>query len=88
MNYDALHFIAYGFVTYLALYYTYLALFSLLVVANQCNISKIFTWYDKYVIKEVSCFVSFVIVKNRDYSPPIVTVAKRSIEIGSLHVEK
>ena len=56
----------------LALYYTYLTLFSLLVVANQCNDSMIFTWYDKYVIKEVSCFVSFVIVKNRDHSPSIV----------------
>ena len=47
-----LYVVAYGYATYLALYYTYLALFSLLMVANQRNMFMINTWYDKHLIKE------------------------------------
>ena len=45
--------VAYGYATYLAMYYTYLALFSLLVVAAQRNMSMVITWHGKHLIKEV-----------------------------------
>ena len=45
--------VAYGYATYLAMCYTYLALFSLLMAAAQRNISFIFTWYGKHLIKEL-----------------------------------
>ena len=35
--------VAYGYATYLAMYYTYLALFSILVVVAQRNMSMIVT---------------------------------------------
>ena len=66
--------VAYGYATYLALYYTHLALFSLLMVANQCNMSMIITWYGKNLIKEVWFFVSFVIMKIKSYLPSITQV--------------
>ena len=44
--------VAYGYATYLALYYTYLALFSLLMAANQRNMFMTITWYGKHLIKE------------------------------------
>ena len=45
--------VAYGYATYLAMYYTYLALFSLFVVAAQRNMPMVITWHGKHLIKEV-----------------------------------
>ena len=45
--------VAYGYATYLALYYTHLALFSLLMAAAQRNMFMIITWYGEHLIKEV-----------------------------------
>ena len=66
--------VPYGYATYLALYYTHLALFSLFMAAAQCNMSIIIIWYGKHLIKEVSYFVSFLMVKNRVYLPSITQV--------------
>ena len=66
--------VAYGYATYFAMYYTYLALFSLLMLANQRNMFIIFTWYATHLIKEGWFFVSFVMLKNRSYLPSITQV--------------
>ena len=60
--------VAYGYATYLALYYTYLALFSLLMAANQRNMFMTITWYGKHLIKEGWFFVFFVMVTYKGLS--------------------
>ena len=52
--------VAYGYATYLALYYTYLALFSLLMVANQRNMFMIITCYGEHLMIEAWFFVFFL----------------------------